>query len=372
MLRSDEQWLTLADSFYSAALDADRWYPALDALATATGSRCGQLITIGPDAAVPINLTTNLDPEALEAFVALRGADPAVNPRVKAGMRSPVLKVVAENDFLTPDQHARHPHYAEFARPWDIPFICLTTLERHESLLIGLAVIRSEAQGHITPQQRAVFASLAPHVRAAVRMQLALEGNGAALVKGTLEALTVPAFVCDRSGLVLELTSQAEALLRSGSGLGLRNRRLSAAHAIDDKLLNDAIGLAAHGLHEPGAPLSQTVVVRPEHDARAPLVLDVLPLPPTRFAFSSQPKVVVVARTPRGGDTHKAALLQSVYGLTAAETEIALRLAEGASTESIAQERDVAVGTVRAQIKSVLAKLRVRRQVELVARLNSF
>ena len=59
-------------------------------------------------------------------------------------------------------------------------------------------------------------------------------------------------------------------------------------------------------------------------------------------------------------------------GFTSAETDIALQLARGQSTEAIAQHRKVAVGTVRAQIKSMLAKLGVSRQVEFVARLNEF
>ena len=70
------------------------------------------------------------------------------------------------------------------------------------------------------------------------------------------------------------------------------------------------------------------------------------------------------------GDARKAALLQGVYGLTSAETDIALQIARGQSTELISQQRKVAVGTVRAQIKSMLAKVGVSRQVELVARLN--
>ena len=51
---------------------------------------------------------------------------------------------------------------------------------------------------------------------------------------------------------------------------------------------------------------------------------------------------------------------------------IALQLAQGKTTETIAQERKVVVGTVRAQIKSLLSKLGVNRQVELVATLNEF
>ena len=115
-----------------------------------------------------------------------------------------------------------------------------------------------------------------------------------------------------------------------------------------------------------------TIVVRGVDEAKAPIVLDVMSLPSIALEFSSAPRVVVVARGSRGADTRKAALLQGVYGFTSAETDIALQLARGQSTELIAKQRIVAIGTVRAQIKSMLAKLGVNRQVELVARLNEF
>lgn len=372
MLQTETKWLALADNFYNAAVDGTQWYSALDDLAAATGSRSGELISIGRDAAVPINLITNLDPVALEQFNAMRGGDPAVNPRVRAGMNAPVLKVIAEADFITPDEQLRHEHYQEFAYPWDIPFICLTTLERHEDLLIGLAVLRSKREGHITPEQRAVFASLAPHVRAAVRMQLALEGNGAALVRGTLEALTVPAFVCDRFGRVQAMTTLAEQIVCGDGGLQLVNRRLRALCEADDKALSAAIATAARGLRAPGAPLNQTVIVRSSSEAQAPVVLDVMALPSAALEFSAGPRVVVVARGSRSADSAKVTILQGIYGFTSAETDIALQLGQGKATDEIACERNVSVGTVRAQIKSILAKLGVSRQAELVAKLASF
>jgi DNA-binding CsgD family transcriptional regulator len=102
------------------------------------------------------------------------------------------------------------------------------------------------------------------------------------------------------------------------------------------------------------------------------MVLDVMSLPSVALEFSSAPRVVVVARGSRGDGARRAAMLQGVYGFTSAETDIALQLARGQSTEAIAQQRKVAVGTVRTQIKSMLGKLGVSRQVELVARLNEF
>ena len=53
-----------------------------------------------------------------------------------------------------------------------------------------------------------------------------------------------------------------------------------------------------------------------------------------------------------------------------AETQITEYLVEGQSAEFIATKRGVSVETVRTQIKAIMAKLGVSRQVELVVRLG--
>jgi DNA-binding CsgD family transcriptional regulator len=99
------------------------------------------------------------------------------------------------------------------------------------------------------------------------------------------------------------------------------------------------------------------------------LVLDVFPLASRSVGFNFDPRVLIVARGSRGS-TRRAAVLQAAYALTPAEIRIAQLLAEGQSAELIAARRGVAVGTVRAQIKTIMAKVGVRRQVELVVRLT--
>lgn len=372
MLRNDEQWLAVTDAFHAAALDRSGWHPALEGLAQATGSQVGELICIGSDATVPINLMTGIDPGFQAAFVACGGGDPRINPRVAAGMKAPVLQVMAESDFITPEEHKRHPHYQEFACPWDVPFICLATLDRREGALVGLAVARSQQQGHISDAQREIFASIAPHVRAAVRSHIALEDSGAAMIAGAMEALSIPAFVCDRSGAVRALTPSAEALVRSERGLQLRIGRLQAQDPAEAQALNDAIGVAALGQVKPGPPLQRTVVVRGGPGDMAPLVLDVMALPRRQYEFGFAPRVLVIARGRKTGDEQKAGVLRTAYDLTAAEAEIAMQLCLGRSPAAIAAARAVAVGTVRLQIKSLMAKVGVNRQVELVAQLNHF
>ncbi len=370
MILDDQHWLSLVDSFQAAAFGRTDWYGALDNLAEATGSAHGQLIGLGADAAVPFNVVTKVDAGHTKAFAEAGGGNPLVNPRVNAGMNASVLQVLAESDFITPDEYKRNAHYQEFAVPMGIPYICLTTLERRDGMLIGLAVLRDKEQGHITDRQRHAFSSLAPHVRAAVRTQLALEGDGAALLVGAMEALSIPAFVCDRAGLVRALSPAAENLIAMDRGLKLKLGCLRAINPVDNKALVDAVNLAARGAVVGEPPLLNTVIIRHGPQNELSMVLDVIALPARQFEFSFAPRVLVLARGERGRDGRRAALLQAAYALTSAETDIAIQICDGKSPEEIAEARGVSVGTVRIQIKSILAKLGVKRQVELVARVS--
>ena len=61
-------------------------------------------------------------------------------------------------------------------------------------------------------------------------------------------------------------------------------------------------------------------------------------------------------------------LVQSALGLTPAESEVAVLLAEGRTTRQIAATTGRGCDTVRTHLKHIFAKLRVSRQLE-VARL---
>lgn len=58
--------------------------------------------------------------------------------------------------------------------------------------------------------------------------------------------------------------------------------------------------------------------------------------------------------------------LQEVFGLTSAERDIVRGLVEGSALKTIANERHRSLGTVRSQVKSVLAKTRTHSQSELI------
>jgi DNA-binding CsgD family transcriptional regulator len=63
--------------------------------------------------------------------------------------------------------------------------------------------------------------------------------------------------------------------------------------------------------------------------------------------------------------------LAEQYGLTPAETKLAILIAEGIDLETAATRLCVSVQTIRSQLKSIFAKTNVSRQAELVALLLS-
>lgn len=63
----------------------------------------------------------------------------------------------------------------------------------------------------------------------------------------------------------------------------------------------------------------------------------------------------------------KPAVLQRLFGLTAAETKLAISLTCGLSPTEVADEMDISRSTVRSQLASIFSKTHTRRQAELVS-----
>ncbi|WP_162925824.1 helix-turn-helix transcriptional regulator [Isoalcanivorax indicus] len=368
MLKDDQHWLSVVENFSAAALGTGTWITALENMADVTGSRAGELIGLGADNAVPFNWLTDLGQDWADDFIAADGGNPEVNPYVRHGAGLSELQVASSAEIVTPGERRTTPFMMEFLAHYDVPYICLSPLVKEPGLLVGLAVVRSQGQGEITAAQRAVFSSLAPHVRSAVKTQMALEHQGADLVAGTLEALSFAAFVCDRLGVVRSMTPLAEQLVSEGGLLKLRHGVLTGPSRHESRRLAALIDRAALGLVVPGAPLTRTLILNA--GASAPLVLDVVPLPRQDYAFNFRPRVLVIVRARQSNPDHVCTLLRMAHGLTQAEADVAVRLAAGESPEHIAMARGASIATVRVQIRAVYQKLGVHRAGELAAHLK--
>lgn len=352
-------------------MDAGSWGEALEGLARATGSRCGQLLGVGEKAAIPFNHVTNVPIEGLEEFVAINGGDPRVNRRIAVGLRTRELVVLTDADLGTPEELANDPYYRDFLAKWDIPHICQTNLVRQEDLLVGLAVLRSHAEGPIQPHQRAVFEALAPRIMGSVLTRRAIDNAGAQILLGAMEAVSQPVFLFDSFGKVAAMSPGAEALAAGGVHLRLRDRKLGAVVDKDHRRLADAIARASHPAVRPTRRRHTTVALS-HADGAEPLIVEVAPFPGEAGALGFAPRALAVVRRPRDGEDRAVQLARDFYGLTQAEAEVGVAIARGVPLAEVSRLRDVSPGTTRNQIKSLFQKLGVKRQLDLARKLEPF
>lgn len=366
MRAGETDLLSVIDRFQAAALGDASWLDALDGFARATGSRTGQIIGLGSAAAVPFNLMTEMPPESATDFLAAGGGDPRVNRRVELGSSVAEGRILTDSDFPVYGRPDDPPELRRWFEQYDVPHICLSPLIKRGGLLIGLAALRTERQGHIEAEEKRIFARLAPHLTSSVRTQMMLADQGASVLAGALDALSIAAFVCDARGRVLARTPLTEALLEAGTHVRIRNGLLTACNETDHGALTEGISAAATaGIGRPGG----TLVMR-DLSGGDPVLMEVASLPRDRHPFAAERAVLVMLRKPRTGRVDVARLAGALYNLTRSEAEVVADLVEGVAPQAIAERRGSAVTTVRTHVRRIFEKASVTSQIELIAAIN--
>jgi len=161
-----------------------------------------------------------------------------------------------------------------------------------------------------------------------------------------LEAAALPALAVDRSRRILFANATAKELLHSKRGLLSRAGCCEPANPADVDAVAALVGRVTSGgdgdlfrlRAMPGeAPLT-LLATRPVNSGRSDVVI----------LFIIDP----TARRARATARH----FQTIYGLTAAEADVAEAAIRGESAATIAAGRGTSEATVRAQLRAVLAK----------------
>lgn len=348
---SEPDWDEL---FMEAALDPDLWKQALGVLADQTGSARGQLIGIGADWSVPFNVVTAMDQQALREFVAIDGASPEISYRALANQRHRPGTVVHEGDYRAAMPALTTDNYVDYCHRHDVAHGCQSAIHSDAQGIVGLSVLRTRADGVTTETDRAVFARASKAAARAVRLQLRLSGQQAALLTGALEQMKMAAFVLGPAGHVLAATPAATGLLQSGD-LALCDGKVSAPR--DGRQLDEL--LSALFSDSKQAPLYARV--RRGED-RPDIVIEGYRMPPRGWLVQDIARAMLVVRQSESAP----AVLRATFGLTPAEADVAVALFRGESRASIAERRSVTQETLRGQIKAIYAKSGVCGEASLM------
>lgn len=359
--------IDLQQAFLDAPFTEDGWNDALRLLAGATGSGRTHLLGLGR-AATLFNYVPDVEDSYFREFAEIDAWRPDVNWRVAVTGRP--MQILSEQDYDAAKERNFSDAYEDHVHHWDALFGCQTSLVQSDELLIGLATLRSEKEGRTSRRDRDIFAIGAKYALAAVRMQHAMANRGAKMTADAFHTLGIAAFLLARDGAVVSLSAEADALLsrQEDKPLTIRNGRLAATRRETDRRLQSVI-VDALAPQPAGAAMGEVWLGSPQSPLKASLC-EIFPLPYREWSFGFDPRVLVIVRAPSDIPEKRVASLKATLGLTAAEAEIALRLANGEDREEIGARRGTGAETMKSQIKSLLRKSDTNREAELVALVN--
>ena len=180
-----------------------------------------------------------------------------------------------------------------------------------------------------------------------------------------LDQVAAGVIVTDAKGRVVEMNRAAENVLRREDGLLVRQGRLCAQRIFDHEKLARAIAVAANA--NTAAAVARMLAGR--RGGRVGYILTVAPLG-VELAVYERPLAMILfadpdARTPSERE------LAEFFGLSRAESRLTAALLAGKKLREVAADSGVQITTVRTQLSSVLRKVGVSRQTELIRVLSN-
>ena len=179
-----------------------------------------------------------------------------------------------------------------------------------------------------------------------------------AIAWAILDLVKLPIFLVDGEGGIKYSNAAAVAELSTTESFKQIDGVLTSVHPVDNARLRGALDSAAQKDER------QTIII---NDTRSPRPQLVTVLPFSAGGPGSGIRALIFLQKCEPKDAAFANALRQLFRLSAAETDIAAALVQGADVDQIAEMRNAKVTTVRTQVAAMLLKTRTRRQGELIA-----
>ncbi|NIB41036.1 helix-turn-helix transcriptional regulator [Pseudomaricurvus alkylphenolicus] len=324
---------------------------------TATDS--GLIYTSGNEADVAMDGTEE------GAYASLYAQDPLVNLSLDT--------VVTIEDLMPRTQLLESEYYQLILEPLGIYYIAGIDWLYQQSSRMSIRFVREKEQGPFSDEERAFFELLIPHLHQSVSLGIQLRQLDAErqIYADTISKRSIGMVTLDRNGNILQLNTTAKQYLQDHDGLMQVQNQIRIDNTGLNDNLQDHIQQALDDVH--GKP--RDIVRAPVHAIAVPrgsgkpdyqLVIKPLPVD-QKDASKVTPYLTVFIQDPDKNLEISVRMLMDLYRLTLSEATIAILLAEGHTTDGVAEELGVRKNTVRAHLRSVFAKTGVTQQSMLVS-----
>lgn len=266
--------------------------------------------------------------------------------------------VYALSEFLDLSDPRHQRFREEILEPSQFHFGRLMRVEEESGADAWCIVARASQDFSAADAQ--LLASLAPHLRIALRTYVTIEHERlrAGISSDVVQRLNFGWLSLDYQGHVVDMDGQAERLLQSSTLFRRVRGRLVPASAAADRVLADILRQAAAG---------QSIRPRLVNVSEDPWVdMLVLPIAGEPVPARNRPVLAVYVQGDEQASTERAEHLMALFGLSANEARLALMLSRGRSIAECAGMLGLTLESARTYSKRVYAKTGTRGQADLV------
>jgi len=361
-----EAFSELLEVLYSAPLDQEQWQRFLTLLCEYTSGRNGHFLCADTRLGLAVQASSG-DPKALQVAADYNQQYAGSDPYHRALVRNARTGVFQGNDVFPDESLLQTDLYRLLLAPMGIRYVTLVPLTVSVRRFEAISIWRTPEHGPMDEDSNRMLNLLVPHIQQAlqIRQILGVTQQRLSGAEAMANASSTATFLLTRQGRFVHGNAAADLLLSQGDCLALVNDTFVAIDPISRASVREICKRAASPDFTCSTQPPTHALAIPRSGDRRPLQLLATPLPQALRARSGA-DIVVLVSDPDAPPSHPDGVLRALYGLTAAETEVANGLLMGYSLDEIASLRRVKLGTVRIQVKSLLSKTAAERQSEVV------
>src|SRR5690625_1698367 len=309
-------------------------------------------------------------PEHLVAFKAALEMEriPAWIPAVPAGSVVQSSSAMSDRDF------SRSAFYNEIVRPRGTFYGVVAKPLDGPRQRVFLTGGRRLGRDDFDQLDVEALQLLVPHITTALQVSSRLAGIDlrAKVASEAIDQLDSAVILVDREARILFANRAAEDQLCCNEGLAVKEGRLCLHEPARNRALLRTITLADCGTISPPLSRSRHQIEVPRGARRSPLQLTVTPFRPDVIEAAlpapgqARPSAIILITDPDKDRALWKQRLREEFGLTAAETELALEIMKGDGRDAAAARLGITVATVRTHLLRIFDTTGVHRQAELV------
>lgn len=355
-------------TLYAAPTSPELWPQVLSDLGAVLGLNASAIVHTDLQCkANGIYTSWGVDPDVERLYVAGYGAHDVYRPRfLRVRERHGML--LMGDDLCSFDEVKRTAFGRDIMHRSDIRLWCAISTVHTDTIIENISLYQpwnDDAPGNDKLEMARL---LAPHLDNALRIRaklVQLEGLSRNL-QAALDKADTAIILFDHFGRCAMVNQAAKKILDQRDGLTFVGSQIVATKARESVVLHETIRRAVASCRRKEHPSGEAVCI--SRRKGKPLQVRVAPLPGERVSDGSHFAAIAIIGNPGAGLPVE--ILQSAYGLSPAESRLALLLLAGRSMTEAADVNNVSRETVRSQLKSVFLKTGTRRQGELISLLG--